>query len=352
MGQMDVERDVFGTTADGVPVDRYTLRNKHGMMVRLITYGATVTELWTPDRDGNVADVVLGFDNLPQYETQSPYFGCTVGRVAFRIAQGNFVLDGKSHNLTLNSGPHHMHGGFKGFSWVVWQAEPISTDAGPGVRFTYRSPDGDEGYPGTLDVAVVYTLTDANELRIDYTATTDQPTLINLTHHSYFNLAGAGRGDVLGHVLQLDADRWIRAAVPEHPHDEIMSVKNTPYDFNERVPIGARIDQTAPEIGGYDLCYLHNRPDGKLNRIATLSEPVAGRVMDVSTTEPCIVVYTGNGLDGSLQGKDRVVYRKYAGVCLETGRPPDAIHYPHFPSTILRPEKPYNHTCVYRFSTK
>lgn len=352
MGKIDVEKDFFGNTADGISVDRYTLRNKHGIMVRIITYGATVTELWVPDREGNLADVVLGFDNVSQYETQDAYFGCTVGRVAFRIANGSFVLDGKSYELTRNDGPHHLHGGTKGFSRVVWQATPVSTGDGASVRFSYRSPDGDQGYPGTLDVAVLYTLTDENELRIEYTATTDQPTPVNLTHHSYFNLGGAGSGDVLGHVVQLDADRWIPAEEPDLPSGEIVFTKNTPYDFNQPTPIGARIAQTDRRSMGYDLCYLRNCPDGRLARVATLHEPVAGRAIDVSTTEPSVVLYTANYLNGSLRGKHGVAYQKHAGVCLETGRPPDAVHYPHFPSTILRPGECYNHTCVYRFYTK
>lgn len=349
MGKIDVERDSFGSTTNGIAVDRYTLRNARGVMVRIITYGATVTELWTPDREGNVADVVLGFDNVPQYETQDAYFGCTVGRVAFRIANGTFVLDGKSYELARNDGPHHLHGGTKGFSRVVWQAQPVSTSEGVGVRFTHRSPNGDQGYPGTLDVAVVYTLSEENELRIEYAATTDQPTPVNLTHHSYFNLASAGPGDVLGHIVQVDADRWIPAEEPDLPSGEIVFTKNTPYDFNEPTPIGARIAQTDRRSMGYDLCYLRNCPDGKLARVATLCEPLGGRAIDVSTTEPSVVLYTGNYLNGSLRGKGGVAYQKHAGVCLETGRPPDAVHYPHFPSTILRPGQRYDHTCVYRF---
>jgi aldose 1-epimerase len=350
MGNVVLEQDAFGHTADGVPVDRYTLRNARGVIVRLITYGATVTELWTPDQQGRLADVVLGFDNLAQYETQSPYFGCMAGRVAFRIAHAEFTLDGRQYQLTRNDGLHHLHGGVRGFSRVVWQAEPTSSDLGPAVKFTYRSPDGDQGYPGTLAIAVVYTLTEQCELRIDCTATTDRPTLVNLTHHSYFNLAGAGSGDILGHVLQLDADRWIAGEEPDLPSGEIAPVQNTPYDFIRPTPIGARIHQAGSKIKGYDLCYLHNHPDGTLARVATVHEPFSGRTMEVSTTEPAIVLYTGNYLDGSLQGKNGTVYQKHAGLCLETGRPPDAIHYPIFPTIVLRPEQVYHHTCVYRFS--
>lgn len=351
-GEATIERDAFGETADGVPVDRYTLRNARGMMVRIITYGATVTELWTPDRQGTAADVVLGFDHLSQYETQSPYFGCTVGRVAFRIAGGEFVLDDIPYRLTLNDGSHHLHGGAKGFSRVVWQAEPLPSGVVPGIRFKYRSPDGDQGYPGTLDATVVYTLTAEGGLRIDYTATTDRPTPVNLTHHSYFNLAGAGQGDVLGHVLEIDADQWIPAEEPDLPSGDVASVEGTPFDFTRPMPIGARVYQVGGKTRGYDLAYLHNHPDGDLARVATVYEPRSGRVMDVVTTEPGLVLYGGNYLDGSLRGKGGAAYAQYSGVCLETGRPPDAVHHPHFPSTILRPGQVYRHTCIYRFSTR
>lgn len=278
-----VERDIFGTTADGATVERYTLRNSRGAMVRIITYGATVTELWMPDQQGRLADVVLGFDRLAQYETESPYFGCMVGRVAFRIAGGAFALDGKEYQLTLNDGLHHLHGGLRGFGQLVWKAEPISSSTSPTVRFTLRSPDGDQGYPGTLDVAVVYSLTEENTLEIDCTATTDRPTPINLTHHSYFNLAGAGHGDILNHELQLDADRWIYADEPDLPSGQILSVENTPFDFRRPTAIGARIHEQCGKVPCYDLAYLYDHPDGTLAHVATVHEPVAGRVMDVFT---------------------------------------------------------------------
>jgi aldose 1-epimerase len=352
MSQAAIEKDVFGRTADGVAVDRYTLRNARGALARIINFGATVTELWMPDLQGKLADVVLGYDDLAPYTVLGPYFGCIVGRVAFRIAGAEFVLDGKQYRLTQNNPPHHMHGGVRGFSKTVWQAEPISSSLGPAVKFVYNSPDGDEGYPGNLDTTVVYTLTEDNQLQVDCTAVTDQPTLINLTHHSYFNLAGAGSGDVLRHVLHLDADRWILADEPDLPSGEIRQVAGTPFDFRQSTPIGKRIAQTGGDPLGYDLCYLHSHPDGKLARVATLSEPLSGRKVEVSTNEPAIVLYTANYLDGSLRGKGGVVYQKHAGVCLETGRPPDAVHHPQFPSTILRPGETYRHTCVYQFSVE
>jgi aldose 1-epimerase len=345
-----IEKDKFGATVDGVTVDRYALRNARGLTVRLITYGATVTELWTPDRNGKLADIVLGFDRLAPYEGNHPYFGCIVGRVAFRIAQAEFTLDGKTYQLTRNDGPHHLHGGTRGFSRAVWRAEVLARSEAPAVRFTHRSSDGDQGYPGTLEVAVIYCLTDENELKIDYTATTDRPTPVNLTHHSYFNLAGAGHGDVLGHVLQLDADRWIPIEESGLPSGRVCSVKNTPFDFTRSQVIGPRIGGTGGTVRGYDVAYLCNHHDGAPIRVARLHEPGTGRVLEVLTSEPAMVLYTGNYLDGSLQGKGGVFYGKHAGTCLETGHPPDAVHHPQFPSIWLRPQQTYRHTCVYRFS--
>jgi aldose 1-epimerase len=350
MSQAGIAKDLFGVTADGTPVDRYTLRNAHGAMVRLVTFGATVTELHVPDARNELADVVLGFDDLAQYETDQAYMGRMVGRVAFRIAGAEFELDGRRHQLTRNDGLHHLHGGTRGFSYVVWQAEPAATGPAPALRFTHRSADGDQGYPGTVEVAIVYTLNEENELRIDTTATTDRPTLMSLTHHSYFNLAGAGSGDVLGHVVQLDADRWLPDAPSGVPSGEIASVKGTPYDFTRPMSLGARIGRAGGQPPGYDLCYLLNRGEAPLARAATVFEPSSGRRMEVLTTEPAIVLYTANYLDGSLRGKRGMCYGRHAAVCLETGRPPDAIHQPQFPSTVLRPGETYRHGCVYRFS--
>jgi aldose 1-epimerase len=340
--------DRFGVTADGVAVERYTLRNAAGMTVKIITYGATVTELRAPDRQGRFADVVLGFDSLRQYETDSPYFGCTVGRVAFRITNAQFTLDGKLYRLTRNAGQHHLHGGVKGLSKVVWRAEPQVGQDLPAVKFSYRSPDGDQGYPGNLDVTVVYTLTERNELRIGYTAVTDQNTPVNLSHHSYFNLAGAGAGDVLGHLLQLEADRYTPTDAATIPTGEIVTVRGTPFDFLTKEKIGARIER----VGGYDLSYLRSESGRELVRVATLEEPISGRRMDVLTTSPAIILYTGNYLDGSLKGKSGVTYRKHAGVCLETGHLPDSVNQARFPTTILHPGKTYRETCIYRFSAK
>jgi len=352
MSAIGIERDVFGVTGDGIQVDRYTLRNADGLVIRLITLGATVTELYVPDRHGKLDDVVLGFDRLEQYETQSPYFGCTIGRVAFRITEGKFELDGKSYQLTLNSGPHHLHGGVKGLSWVVWEAEPVGGKEGPALKLTHRSPDGAQGYPGNLEVAVVYTLTDRNEMKIDYTATADRPTPVNLTHHGYFNLAGAGSGDVLGHVLQLDADRYSVTDEAIIPTGQLAPVEGTPFDFTKPTAINARMGQIPGKAAGYDLAYLLTRQDGSLARVATVYEPVTGRVMEIDTTAPAMVFYTGDYLDGMLKGKHDTVYPRHAGFCLEPGHLPDSVHHDNFPSVILQPGETYRQTSVYRFSTK
>jgi aldose 1-epimerase len=351
MNPSKLEKDVFGRTAAGDIVERYTLRNSRGMMARIITYGATVAELFTPDRQGNLADVVLGFDDLASYEAHNAYFGCMVGRVAFRILGGKFLLDGKEHQLALNEGNTHLHGGPRGFSKALWRAEPLE-DGEATVKFSYRSPDGDQGYPGTLETSVIYSLTEENELRIDCTAATDRPTLVNLTHHGYFNLAGAGRGDILKHELKLDADRYIPSSSPDVPTGEIAAVEGTPFDFLRPTAIGSRLHETGGDPPGYDLCFLRNRPEGEMAHVAKVFEPSSGRTLEVSTTEPAIVVYTANYLDGTLRGKGGTVYRRHAALCLETGRPPDAIHYPNFPSIVLRPGETYRHRCVYRFSAK
>ncbi|NLX95336.1 MAG: galactose mutarotase [Rhodopirellula sp.] len=343
-----IEKQPFGFTADGSSVDRYTLRNNNGPSVSLVNFGATVTELHLPDRKGDFDDVVLGFDNLAQYETQSPYFGSTVGRVAFRIPGGRFDLDGRTYQLELNRAPHHLHGGTKGLSWVVWQAEPLDTPDGPAVRCTYHSPDGDQGYPGNLDVAVVHTLTNRNELKIDYTATTDRATPVNLTHHGYFNLAGAGCGDVLDHVVWIDADHYTPTDDSLTPTGEIAPVADTVFDLTKPVRIGQRQAQT----GGFDLAYLHNHTGGSLELVARVEEPSSGRVLEVLSTAPAVIFYTGKWMPERMEGKRGRIYEKFGGLCVETGHLPDSVHHENFPSMILRPGQIYRQTCVYRFSTK
>ena len=344
-----IQKDTFGTTADGTPVDRYTVRNDAGATARLITYGAIVTELHIPDRNGRFEDVVLGFDELEPYETVSPYFGCVPGRVAFRIAGGRFELDGTTYQLTLNNGPHHLHGGTRGFSHLVWQAQPVERPAGPAVEFTLTSPDGDQGYPGNLRTSAVYTLTEQNELAIEFSATTDRPTPINLAHHGYFNLGGPTSTDIRDHLLWLAADQYSPLNDELTPTGTIEPVAGTPLDFTTPTAIGARQD------GCYDLAYLNPDPvlnDGSLEHVATAHDPTSGRVMEVHTTAPAIIFYSGVYLDGTLQGKNGAVYPKHAGLCLETGHLPDSVHHPGFPSTILRPGETYHHHCIYRFATQ
>lgn len=343
--------DVFGTMPDGRRVQRYTLFNEQGSLVRLISYGATVTELHVRDRAGKVEDVVLGFDSLESYLEKSPYFGCTTGRVANRIAQGRFTLEGVQYQLAANNGPHHLHGGLKGLDKVLWNSQPIHGTEGPGVRFQYQSPDGEEGYPGNLTITVEYTLSHRNELRIEYTAVTDKVTPVNLTHHSYFNLGGRGCKDILGHVLIVLASQYTDFDSTLIPTGKFASVGGGPFDFLLPQPIGARIGE-AP--GGYDLNYVvsHHPDHRKLSRQAELYEPQSGRVMTVESTEPGLQFYSGNFLDGTLTGKYGVVYGKHSGLCLESQHFPDSVNHPEFPSTILEPGKTYHQLTIYRFSTR
>ena len=342
-----VRSSSFGTLPNGTPVTLYTLTNAHGRVAKIIDYGTIITELHVPDRAGNLADVVHGFDNLGQYLERHPYFGCTVGRFANRIAKGKFTLDGTTYKLAVNNGPNHLHGGLKGFDKAVWQAEPQS---GAAVKFSHTSPDGEEGYPGALAVVVTMALTDADELRIDYTAKTDKATPVNLTNHSYFNLAGAG--DVLAHELMLAADYYTPVDAALIPTGEIKTVKDTPLDFTIPAPIGSRFAHIKTDPVGYDNNFVLNGGGKKLALAARVWEPVTGRVMEVRTTQPGIQLYTANFLDGSLKGKRGVVYQRYSAFCLETQHFPDSVNQPRFPSTILRPGETYSQTTIYKFSTK
>ena len=353
MGDMgSVTKSTFGTLEDGTEVDIYTLTNSNGLVARITTYGAMVTELHVPDRNGNLADVVLGFDNLDAYLAGHPYFGCTTGRVANRVAKGKFSLDGSEYTLATNNGPNHLHGGDVGLDKRVWNAEPVASADRPSVKFTYTSPDGEEGYPGTLSIAVTYTLTNDDELRVDYEATTDKATPVNLTNHSYFNLAGEGSGPILDHELTIVAAHYTPVDDTGIPTGEIAPVAGTVMDFTSPVAIGARIDQLAGDPGGYDHNYVLDNQDGDLALAATLHEPTSGRVLEVRTTEPGIQLYTGNYLDGTLTGKSGKVYGKRHAVCLETQHYPDSVNQPNFPSTILRPGETYRTTTVHRFSTR
>ena len=348
-----VEKTKYGVTKDGAAVDLYTMTNANGMIARVITFGALLTELHVPDRTGAMADVVLGFKTLDGYEGVHPYFGGTIGRVANRIAKGKFRLGGQEYTLAINNGPNHLHGGNKGFDKRIWRAQTVPAANGVAVMFTRVSPDGEEGYPGTLTASVTYTLTNRNELRLDYTATTNKSTPINLTNHSYFNLAGDGAGDILGHELTLMADRFTPVDDTLIPTGDIATVRGTVMDFTRATPIGARIDQVpGPAPGGYDHNYVLNHGGGVLAVSATVREPKSGRVMDVLTTEPGVQFYTGNFLDGTITGKAGVAYKKHFGFCLETQHYPDSINHPAFPPAVLEPNRTFKSTTVYRFSAR
>ncbi len=349
-----MKKETFGKTNDGATVDQYILTNAAGMTAKIITYGAILTELYAPDRDGKLDDVVLGFDNLKDYLERNPHFGATVGRVANRIAKGKFTLDGQEYTLAINNGPHSLHGGRKGFDKQLWKAEPKTTSNGVAVELRYVSKDGEEGYPGTLAVTVVYTLTNDNALRIDYTAKTDKATPVNLTNHSYFNLAGAKSGDVLDHELLIAADKYTPTDATLIPTGEIKSVRGTPLDFTKPRRIGERLDQLKDSPGGgYDHNFvLDNGGKDEPGFAARVSEPKTGRILEMYTTEPGVQLYTGNFLDGKLIGRGGVVYKKHAGFCLEAQHFPDAVHHDHFPSIILKPGETYRQTTIYKFSAK
>lgn len=345
-------RDRFATMPDGTAIDVFTLTNARGLELRAITYGGIITSLRTPDRNGQLADIVLGFDTLEGYLSDPPYFGAIIGRYGNRIAKGRFTLDGVAYTLATNNGENHLHGGIRGFDKVVWDAAPFENASGAGVVFRHTSPDGDEGYPGTLAVEVTYTLTNDDELVVDYLATTDKATPVNLTQHSYFNLAGNGAGDILGHVLQLDAGRYTPVDAGLIPTGAIAPVEGTPFDFRTPMAIGARIDEDHEQLkrgGGYDHNFVLDRSSSGLVHAARVVEPTTGRTLDIATTEPGIQFYSGNFLDGTITGKRGHVYAHRTGFCLETQHYPDSPNQPDFPSTILRPGAEYRSRTVFRF---
>jgi aldose 1-epimerase len=347
-----VTKKAFGKTADGTAVDLYVLTNTQGMIAKVMTYGAILTELDVPDKNGKLGDVVLGFDNLKGYLAGHPYFGATVGRVANRIAKGKFTLKGKEYKLAVNNGPNALHGGNKGFDKVVWKAEPVEAKDGVAVKFTYRSPDREEGYPGTLTATVTYTLTNQNALQLDYTAKTDKATPVNLSNHSYFNLAGPASGDILKHELTLVANEYTPVDSTLIPTGAIKSVKGTALDFTSPAAIGSRIGKLKGKPGGYDHNYVLAKDGKRLTLAARAREPNTGRVMEMYTTEPGVQFYTGNFLDGKQKGKGGVVYKKHQGFCLEAQHYPDSVNHANFPSVILEPGKMYKQTTVYKFSAK
>jgi aldose 1-epimerase len=343
-----VDKVEWGKTTNGVPVDLYTLTNRKGMMVRIATLGATLVELHVPDRQGKLADVVLGAEDCAAYLKGHPAMGSTVGRFANRIGQAQFTLNGKTYQLAKNNGKHHIHGGPTGFLKRIWKAEPISSPTGLAVKFTYFSADGEEGYPGNLTVSVTYTLTQDGELRLDYEGTSDKDTPVNLTNHSYFNLAGAGNGDVREHVLRLAADRFTAVDDAMIPTGELVEVKNSPMDFNTPTKIGSRFADL-PKTSGYDHNYVINGGGGKLAFAARLEEVGSGRAMEVWTTEPGVQLYTANGMK-NFPGKRGATYQKYAGVCFETQHFPDSVKHPNFPSCILKAGAQLKSQTIFKFT--
>ena len=352
----------FGQTPDGTPVQIYTLRNANGAEARIMTYGGIVQSLKVPDKSGHFADVVLGFDNLegyvnPNYVKNCPYFGALIGRYGNRIANGQFTLEGKTYHLPKNNGPNCLHGGIVGFDKVVWTARPMDTSEGPALILTYLSKDGEEGFPGNLMVTAIYTLTDDNALKLEFSATTDKPTVVNLTHHSYFNLKGQGNGDILHHQVYINADKFTPVDSNLIPTGELRPVAGTPFDFLTPTAIGARINDTNNEqikyAGGYDDNWVLNKPaPGALSLAARVVEPTTGRTMEVWTTSPGMQFYTGNFLDGTLTGKDGKVYKHRYAFCMEPQHYPDSPNHPDFPTTELKPGQTYHNTIIYKFGVE
>jgi len=348
-----MSKQPFGKTADGKNVEIYTLTNDKGVEARIMNYGGIVVSLKVPDNKGQLGDVVLGFDDLENYLKRNPFFGAITGRYGNRIAKGRFTLNGTEYKLAVNNGENHLHGGIKGFDKQIWKAKQLTTRLGPALELSYVSKDGEEGYPGKLSVTVTYTLTNDNSLRIDYVATTDKDTVVNLTNHSYFNLAGGG--DILNHQVLISADKFTPVDAGLIPTGELRDVKGTPFDFTAMTAIGARIDSSDEQIvfgKGYDHNWVFSRWDKTLRQQATVYEPTTGRVMEVFTTEPGVQFYTGNFLDGTLTGKGGKVYQKRSGFCLETQHFPDSPNKPNFPTTVLKKGETYKTTTLYRFSAK
>jgi aldose 1-epimerase len=349
VSNISVEKQPFGKTVDGVAVDLYTLSNKSGMTVKITNYGGIVTSLVVPDKNGQLADVVLGFDTLDKYLAGHPYFGAIIGRYANRIEHAKFSIEGEPFKLTANDGEHHLHGGKEGFDKKVWKAEIVGEETEAGVLLTYLSPDGEEGYPGNFEATVTYLLTEENELKISYSGYCDQLCPINLTNHTYFNLKGEGNGDILDHHLMINADQYT-------PIDEdfvatglIKLVKDTPMDFTTQRPIGDTIGKLPH---GYDHNYVIIDYVGATRLVATVHEPQSGRALDILSDEPGLQLYTGNFLDGSLTGKSGKSYQKHAGLCLETQHYPNSPNVPHFPNTVVQPGKTRRTTTIYRFYTR
>ena len=347
-------RKSFGKTPDGQPVDLYVLTNKSGAEASITNYGGAVVSLKVPDRNGKLADVALGYDTAGGYVNDKSYFGALVGRYGNRIAHAQFVLDGKTYTLAKNNGENSLHGGIKGFNKAVWTAKILSTEGGQSLELSYLSKDGEEGFPGNLKVSVIYTWTDADALQVEYSATTDKETVVNLTSHSYFNLAGQSSGDILGHLLMIQAEKFTPVDADLIPTGELRDVAGTPFDFRKATAIGARIDQDDEQLklgGGYDHNFVLRRSADPVESLAArVVEPTTGRVMEVWTTEPGVQFYTGNFLDGKTAGKGGVAYPRRSAFCLETQHFPDSPNQPKFPSVVLKPGERYHTITTYKFS--
>jgi len=350
-----IKKELFGTLSDGRKVYSYTLTNASGVQVKIINYGAIVTSLLVPDRNGKIADVILGYDSLAGYVNDNSFQGAIVGRYGNRIAKGKFKLDGKEYQLKVNSAGNHLHGGTKGFYKALWEAEPIESADDPALKLGYVSNDGDEGYPGRVIIKVTYTLTKNNELKIDYEGTTDKTTILNPTHHSYFNLTGDPTKTILDHELMLVSESITPVNSDLITTGELTKVEGTPFDFRKPEKIGARIDNNDQQIKyglGYDHNWVLNNYDKSVRQAATLYDPQSGRFMEVLTDQPGLQFYSGNFLDGSIKGKSGIIYKYRTALCLEAQHYPDSPNKPNFPSVVLKPGEKYKQTTIYKFSTK
>jgi aldose 1-epimerase len=349
-----VSHESFGRTSDG-EVTLYTLTNSNGLEMKVLNYGCVVVSLKIPDRNGRLDDIVLGFDSIEQYVSESPFFGAIVGRYGNRIAAGTFVLDGVTYKLAINNGPNHLHGGIKAFDKVLWNIEENNSSEGPSLKFTYTSKDGEEGYPGTLNVTIIYTLTHDNKFKINYRATTDKKTIINLSQHSYFNFSGDAKRSILDHEIMLNADRFVAIDATSIPTGELKQVDGTPFDFRQPIRVGERIDSDDPQIingQGYDHTFVFNEGVSNGRAVAaSLYDPETGRYMEIFTREPGVQFYSGNFLKG-YKGKNGAVYHKRFGLCLETQHFPDSPNHPEFPTVVLSPDEVYETETSYRFSVK
>jgi aldose 1-epimerase len=353
--QSSMTKTVFGKLSDGREVFQYTLTNREGAVAQIINYGATITSLRIPDRNGKIEDVVFGYDSLQGYIDGSSYFGAIVGRYGNRIGKGQFQLDGKQYQLTINDGENHLHGGKVGFNKVLWEAQILNDAADPSLQLKYVSRDGEEGYPGTVTLKVTYTLTEKNEMRIDYEGITDKPTILNPTQHSYFNLSGKFTNAILGHQLMIVSDAVTPVGTGLIPTGQLMNVENTPFDFRAAREIGARINDSNEQLAfgkGYDHNWVLRGNSGQVRKAAELYEPASGRLMTVLTDQPGLQFYTGNFLDGTAKGKNGIAYQHRTGLCLETQAFPDTPNKPQFPPITLRPGQTYRQVTIYQFSTR